>query len=182
MDKYDHMMVDIETLGNQSYALITNIAALRFNIDTGDIPDNGFFTRINWQSCIDAGLHIEAETMRWWIEQSEEARNKLLESEYSVDLPEALVNFRKFCDKTTQIWGNSARFDLGLLQNAYYKVGIPIPWDFRKERCLRTLVSFAPEVKDNWNFVGVKHDPIDDCKNQIGYCCDIWKHLNKRVT
>jgi len=48
-------------------------------------------------------------------------------------------------------------------KNAYNKAGIPIPWDFRKERCVRTLVSFNPSVKDNFK----KADKIAQKKNSL---------------
>lgn len=56
-----------------------------------------------------------------------------------------------------------------------------IPWDFRKERDVRTLVSFPPEIKENFPSVGVHHNGIDDCKFQIGYCVEIWRKLNQKI-
>ena len=64
------------------------------------------------------------------------------------------------------------------LENAYSKVGNQIPWKFWNERDVRTLVSFAPNVKSEFVFKGVAHNAIDDCKFQIGYCCKIWNKLN----
>jgi hypothetical protein len=96
----------------------------------------------------------------------------------SLPIIEALKEFSDFCNKEYQIWGNSARFDCGILQNAYNKAGFSIPWDFRKERCVRTLVSFAPEIKDNYKPIGTAHNAVDDCKFQIGYCSEIWRSLN----
>jgi hypothetical protein len=54
---------------------------------------------------------------------------------------------------------------------------MPIPWDFRKERCVRTLVSFAPEVKEAEPNTGVAHDALADCIFQINYCSKIFNKL-----
>ena len=87
--------------------------------------------------------------------------------------------FIKWFDYSSlQVWGNSARFDLGILENAYSKFNVNIPWNHWNERDVRTLVAFAPEIKKNMVFEGVKHNPIDDCKHQIKYCCEIFKKLN----
>lgn len=176
-NKYKHLMVDIETMGNESFSSIVSIGAVEFDIETGDTGKE-FLININLQSCLDLGLIVNGSTIMWWMEQNEQAREGLTQS-YSVSIKEALEQFTQFCTKEYQVWGNSARFDLGILQNAYNKAGIPIPWDFRKERCVRTLVSFKPEIKENFFFKGIKHNPIDDCYFQIGYCSEIWKALNK---
>jgi exodeoxyribonuclease VIII len=76
------------------------------------------------------------------------------------------------------VWGNSARFDLGLLHNAYQKCNMPYPWDFRKERCVRTLLALKPQAKTVTQNVGVAHNPVDDCLFQIKYCTEVWKSLN----
>lgn len=64
------------------------------------------------------------------------------------------------------MWGNSARFDCGILQNAYNKADIPLPWDFRKERCYRTFVEMFGQI-DKTKYIGFAHNPLDDCRNQI---------------
>lgn len=80
-----------------------------------------------------------------------------------------------------KIWGNSVRFDVGILETAYRADGresLTLPWKFRNEMDVRTLVAFAPAIKDHYPFTGVEHNPIDDCKYQIGYCSAIWNKLN----
>lgn len=174
-NKYKHIMLDIETMGNSSYSSIVSIGAVKFDINTGDTGDE-FYINIDLQSCIDLGLGISASTVMWWMEQSDEAR-KGLTSGNVVSITEALKMFAEFCDEDCEIWGNSARFDCGILGNAYNKAGIPIPWNFRNERCVRTLTSFAPDIKRNYPDNGVKHNALSDCYFQIGYCSTIWNSL-----
>lgn len=81
--------------------------------------------------------------------------------------------------KNTKYGGNSARFDLGLLENAYDKAMLSIPWKFYQERCVRTLVSFNPEIKNNLEFTGTAHNALADCYHQIKYCNLTWISLNK---
>lgn len=172
-EKFQHIMLDIETMDSESYSAIISIGAVRFNIETGELGEE-FYCNVSLQSCLDLGMTVSEKTIMWWLMQSEEARMSLVNRE-TFPLNIALEKFTEFCDKNSEIWGNSPRFDCGILQNGYQKVGIPIPWNFRLERCLRTLVSFDPEIKNNFPKIGTTHNALDDCKYQIGYCVETWK-------
>lgn len=173
---FKHLMLDIETMGNESFSSIVSIGALEFDIETGDTGKE-FYCTIDLQSCIDAGLIMNASTVMWWMQQSEDARKSLV-SESAISIQNSLSLFSDFCTKDYEIWGNSPRFDCGILQNAYNKIGLEIPWDFRKERCVRTLVSLRPSVKENYEWYGVGHHALSDCYNQVSYCHKTWISLN----
>lgn len=185
MDRnFGHIMVDIETMGNKSHSAIVSIGAVEFDLNTGQ-TGRTFYTNISLQSCLDAGLRINGDTLMWWMKQDDEARKSLTSGEQAV-LAKALYDFSVFIascgGKDCQVWGNSARFDLGILSDAYDAVSLPLPWDFYKERCVRTLVSFAPEIKKSTAFDGVAHDALADCYHQIKYCTQTWKVLNEIKT
>ncbi len=113
------------------------------------------------------------------MKQNDQARADLTGT-IGISLKDALLSFNLFCDSKYQIWGNSARFDCGILQNAYNIVGIPIPWKYGSERCLRTLVAFNPKVKATTLNIGTAHNAIDDCKFQIKYCHETWISLKNK--
>lgn len=170
-----HVMIDIETMGNQSYSAIVSIGAVEFDIETKK-TGREFYRNVSLQSCLDMGLIINPDTLMWWLKQNEEARLEIANNK-GIHINQALQDFTQFINKSQQLWGNSARFDLGIIQNAYDKAKLPISWDFRKERCLRTLVSFNPGLRYNHKYEGTAHHAIADCYNQIGYCCEIWASL-----
>lgn len=176
--QFNHIMLDIETMGNKSRSSIISVGALEFDIETGE-TGREFYVNVCLQSCIDIGLTVEASTIMWWLSQSEQARTDLTNREV-VPIVEALWKFSGFCNVNQQVWGNSARFDCGILQDAYNAAGIPIPWDFRKERCVRTLVSFNPEIKKNYPPSGTAHNALSDCYTQVGYCSKIWSYLKNK--
>jgi hypothetical protein len=177
--KFEHLMLDIETMGSESYSAIVSIAAVEFDIETGETGQT-FKQNIFLDSCLKAGLNVDGNTIMWWMSQSDEARNSLVGIGIS-NLESALKSFSEFFHWDYCVWGNSARFDCGILQNAYNKVGKKIPWDFRKERCVRTLVSFNPELKASIERDGVAHDALDDCLYQIKYCTAIWNSLKRTI-
>jgi len=180
LKKLGHLMLDLETMGNKSNSVICSIGAIEFDIETGD-TGREFYTRVDIQSCLDIGLTVDGSTIEWWLNQNEKARTAISGGKF-MDIIQALCEFSKFIEiiggKQLQIWGNAARFDLGILEDAYCAIKINIPWDFRLERDVRTLVSFAPKVKEHYPSLGTEHNPIDDCKFQIGYCSAIWQKLN----
>jgi hypothetical protein len=178
MEAYNHLMLDIETMGNDSFSSIISIGAIEFDIDTGKTGES-FYTNVNLQSCLDLGLTVNASTIMWWMMQNEQARKDIADDK-SMSIHEALIEFSKFCNKDYEVWGNSARFDCGILQNAYQKMSLPIPWDFRKERCVRTLVSFNPDIKKNFKMEGTSHNALSDCIFQVGYCSAIWNSIKPK--
>jgi len=172
-----HVMLDIETMGTGHNSVIVSIGAVFFNIETGEKGDT-FYRKINFQDCLDHGLQITASTVEWWMHQNESTRDKI-SKEKGVTLAAALSSLGIFLqsDNKVHVWGNSARFDIGIVQNAYNKLNVPIPWDFRLELDVRTLVFLRPGIKSQHVWYGNAHDPITDCNNQIDYCCKIYKSI-----
>lgn len=184
----DNVMCDIETIGNESNSALLSISAVQFDLNTGEIGDK-FHVDIDVQSCFDVGLKASGSTIYWWLQQSKEARDLIVNADDKYNLHEALIKFNHWLKDLNhkvditeyKLWGNSARFDLGIIRDAIIATNTHKYldwWSFWNERDTRTLVSFAPDIKKNWIRVGVDHNGIDDCLNQIGYCCEIWKTLN----
>lgn len=186
MKNLGHLMLDLETMGNKSNSAIVSIGAVEFDIETGELGRE-FYCVISLQSCLNKGLIINASTLYWWLLQNENARKEICagNSKIATTLERALENFSSFINKiggnNVQIWGNGARFDIGILEDAYVSCGyLEMPWNFRNERDVRTLVSFAPNIKEQFQFQGIEHHPIHDCKHQIKYCHAIWSVLRHK--
>jgi hypothetical protein len=177
--KLNHLMLDLETMGNSSNSAILSIGAVEFDLESGEIGRE-FYQKINLQSCLNAGLIVNGSTVMWWLQQSEVARKEVCKvGDNLYNSLSKLTTFMRCLESDFQLWGNGARFDIGILEDAYFACKIEIlPWNFRSERDVRTLVSFAPEIKEGYPFTGTEHNPIDDCKHQIGYCSAIWRKLN----
>lgn len=69
-------MLDIETMGNESFSSIVSIGALEFDIETGKTGKE-FYVNVDLQSCMDLGLIVNASTIMWWLNQNEQARKDL---------------------------------------------------------------------------------------------------------
>jgi len=172
---FNDIMIDIETMGNGSNSAIVSIGAVKFDMTSGETGDT-FYQKVDLQSCIDIGLTVKASTIMWWLDQNEEARKELTKGEH-VSITYALNLFSDYCNTKNLIWGNSPRFDLGIMHDAYRAIKKEIPWNFRNERDVRTLVGFEPDIKQNYVYKGYAHNALDDCYNQIEYCNLTYKKI-----
>lgn len=154
-------MVDIETLGTEPGAVILSIGAVKF--DQYSLGEE-FYLEIDKQSCDDAGLVIEADTLDWWLDQEDDAQEVLAEGGVGLDL--ALHKFAKFYDGCETVWANAPTFDCRHLKAAYEACGMELPWSFRDERCFRTLKALPNAITEPEDWDGTAHDALDDARWQ----------------
>lgn len=169
------VMIDLETMGTRNDAAIVSIGAVFFDMHRGTIGEP-FCRPVNLATSVARGGTMDPGTVMWWVGQSQEARDAMRFSAYHVDL--ALAEFRLWL--TTQCrredvrpWGNSARFDLGILSSAFDRSGIETPWEWWNERCYRTLRNQYPTIELDERG-GTHHKADDDAIFQA-------KHLIKIV-
>jgi len=155
-----NVMVDLETLGKNSNAVIISLGAVIFNESriTGS-----FYRKIDAQSCVDAGLKMDVSTIMWWMEQSDAARAEFKNTKSS--LTETLLDFSEWFPKEACLWGNGATFDNVILGNAYDSLRFERPWQFWSDRCYRTVKALYPQVSAD-PFAGVAHNALDDARHQ----------------
>ncbi|MDW4633502.1 3'-5' exoribonuclease, partial [Escherichia coli] len=83
--------------------------------------------------------------------QSDSAR-AVFNDPSAVDLHEALQEFSLFVrsrsNDDVQVWGNGASFDNAILAAVYRKHAQNIPWRFRNDRDVRTIVELAKSLKN----------------------------------
>lgn len=176
-DNQVHCMLDLETLGTGSDSAIVSIGAVLFSIKEGII--DRIQTPINFDSVIKNGFSVTGNTIKWWLEQSEEARKELTKEE-GVDIHLALGTFTNFLKgyEDVLVWGNGATFDNVILKNAYTKLGYKIPWSYRGDMCYRTIRQMYPQV--SYKRVGVYHKAVDDAETQALHLIEILKYINSK--
>lgn len=174
--KPTRICVDLETLGTRPGSIIISIGATKF--DENGPYGEPFYMRIDMQSCVDAGLLIDVDTVKWWMKQSDEARAEFQKE--SVELGYALTKFAVWCDNeeakerdncncaNIELWGNGANFDNSLLKAAYDKIGMEAPWEFWNDRCYRTLKAMYPHIKMPKR-TGTHHNALDDAISQVNH-------------
>lgn len=168
-------MLDLETLGNAPGCVIVAIGAVRFN--KKEITDQ-FYTRVDPDSCVKAGLKLDTDTVLWWLKQKDEARLEITKP--GDPLLHALDKFSHFAqwgNEDIELWGNGAAFDNAILAAAYRALGRPAPWKFSNDRCYRTMKNLLPQVTIARGS-GTQHNALDDARAQAEHLIRIENVIN----
>ncbi|EIX2881732.1 3'-5' exoribonuclease [Salmonella enterica] len=180
---WTHLMVDLETMGENQDAPIVAIAAVLFDPQTGEIGAI-FYAVISLVDAMKSGAVPDGETIERWLQQSGEARSALLVDQRL--LVDALLQLREFInehsdEKLIQVWGNGATFDNVILRRSYERLGIPCPWRFYNDRDIRTIVELGKAIgydaRNDIAFEGERHNALDDARHQAKYVSAIWQKL-----
>ena len=144
--------IDIETLSLRKNAYILSIGAVRFDRD--EIKET-FYVSLSEDDQLHR--HLDINTIQWWLQQSQEAMQKLRHTVYT---PQALRKLAEFIssNSSVNIWANSPSFDCDILSDAYEQFEIRRPWNYYQERDVRTAKQLVGEPE----FVGIKHYALDD--------------------
>lgn len=178
-----HVMLDLETMGNNPQAPIMSIGAVA-NIFDGEgkwVELSEFSVAVSLESAVQAGAKIDPDTVLWWLQQSDSARSALIQSaDKTVDLYVALEyldNWLGVYDKPL-IWGNGVDFDNMIVTQSAELVGLPPLWSYRQNRCFRTLKNmFGTSVPEPARFVESCHIATEDARHQAKWLGEILYHL-----
>lgn len=175
------VMIDIETLGKRTDACIIQVAAVAFNIQTGERSHtfNGLIRN--------SGGKLDVDTVAWWMQQAHAPvlGAKLQDDSQAGDerqVLEALCSFFRLCGEVDQVWAHGGTgFDFPILQSAFERCGLAVPWHYRAPRDTRSLYDVAPGgmprlPKDETR----EHDAQYDCEYQIAQVCAAWAALRAR--
>lgn len=169
---FQHFSIDIETLSARADAAILTVGVTPFNMD-GEVGES-FLARVDWQSNLDTGRHIDPETLRWWMRQSDAAREEIVKpgEHLTVVLSKTVDFLRTHGDERGySVWGNGSSFDVTILEDAFKKEEpFVIPWAYNAPRDLRTLVAAAEALADfdkkSAPFEGTAHRADHDSRHQ----------------
>ena len=157
------IMLDLETMGTCPNAAIIAIGAVKFDQD--GVHDR-FYRTVSLASSVECGLKIDADTVMWWLSQSEAARDRLQID--PVELGEALFELTLWYGEpdTCPVWGNGVAADNVWIRSAFNALGIAPPWSFWNDRCYRTIKNMPANVGVEFERIGVFHNAVDDAESQ----------------
>lgn len=187
----NNIMLDLETMGSGPRAAIVSIGAVFFDLQTGELGAE-FEVAVDLRESVKHG-EMSAETVLWWLEQSDEARKKVTEGTKDgrrLFLVHALNSFTEFVvsNRTgdVSVWGNGAGFDNVILSSAYEAVGLEKPWKHWNDCDVRTMVMMGRTLlnidpKTDMPFVGERHTPLADAKHQAKYVSEIYQMFSRQT-
>lgn len=168
------VMIDAETLGKRPGCSVLSIGAAVFDPRapfTGAVQEiserNQFYAKILRESCTDIGLNEDEGTVKWWDDQSEEARNEAFGGTTHIrDAVQALYDWLwKLAPGGTEplinVWSHGEDFDQPIITHIFELLEFTRPWPYNGGRDTRTVLD-AADVP----YKGVKHMALQDALDQ----------------
>lgn len=171
----NNVMIDIETLGKKRGCPVLSIAAVQFDLQTGNVGET-FYERMSYDAALTYDQPDPA-TLQWWEKQSAEARDAAFNGKRPP--VSVAVELRAFLNNAGGgrciPWGNGSVFDITLLEGWFDRVDPQIdargddiyPWKFWDIADLRTLVRLSGIDVSAIPFTGEKHNALADALHQV---------------
>lgn len=160
-----HIMIDFETLGTVADAVIMSIGAVKFDLDSDRIDDDGFYASISIDSNLAMKRRIQEDTLIWWMGQPADAQAVFHEPKQTLE--SGLIELTDWMGHSDyHIWANGADFDTPMLAHAFVQHGMEVPWKFWNSRCFRTYKKLPQARQVNFVPDGTKHNALTDALNQ----------------
>lgn len=176
------LMLDIETLSTQPEAAVISIGYVAFNQEDGIVDSGGHAIKSqDWHG------HIDPNTVRWWMQQSEAAKQYSFSG--TTGALDAAAAFAQFFakHKPVEIWARDPEFDCVVVRQWWERVQKKMfigncPLNYKLSRSCRTMDAEAERVGLNVNLITpfhhyVAHNPIDDASSQARVVIAVRKHL-----
>ena len=181
-------MLDIETLGKDSDAVVASIGAVVFDPSDLSTGISKQWNIADLQNQVDMGRKMDVSTITWWMGQSKDAIDKTFDNKNSIATYDALEEFFKFCviedgnqweNKDVYIWGNGNMFDNAIMRSLYktYRLNYPVP--FRNDFDLRTIKWLFKDKLPTVANVGTGHNAVDDAMWQAKFLNACLEKLDK---
>jgi len=170
-----HYMLDLETIGNSSQAVITSLAIV-------NIEDPKEFINIEGISIDDQlaqGSKINGDTLRWWSTQDLSLFKSQLTNE--VSLAATVQHTAQFLNNYQTIWAKGASFDFPILK--YMLGSLPQhPMNhWGKYRDFRTMYQMYPDPALKPVREGSAHNALSDALFQSEHLMNIIKAYNLQL-
>lgn len=182
--EYKDFMLDLESLGTRPGDAVISVGGVLFDRETKSIGP-GFRANLDIEQVLSSGFGVTGGTLKFWFEQSDEARQQAVENPQNVaavlmGMAEFLTQGEGGVNQSMRVWGNGAAFDNVLLREMYQRLGMQEPWEFWNDRCFRTLKNEHPRRKElEPDFKGEKHNAYADAVHQAKWATNLYH--NERV-
>lgn len=179
-----NIILDLETLGVNTDAIVTQVSAGEFSLETGEIT-NVFNEVLDFDSVDE--LRADIGTLRFWLRNEHNAemfKNLIKRDNDGISEKEMWRKFSQWLsgivasneDKDVKIWGNGIGFDVEKVKYNVKKHHQPWPLNYANERDVRTLVDLATMItnQDDYSFKkSIKnanpHDALADIEWEAAY-------------
>lgn len=181
------LVIDLETLGIKDDAVILQVAMVSFDNETFEVQ-RGWNWFLNMHDQANNDRHIEVDTLAWWMQQSDEAREVI----QMATRPEShsLEDFKQDFWETWKAELTFADVDCVWAQGTKDQTWMEsllgsTPWNYWQYKDIRTVETIAAkqgfmvkELKEKLRAKRCAHNALDDCMIQI----EMLKAMDKWLT
>lgn len=171
------VMIDLETWGVGTNALVVSIGAIEFNLSAKGgkaLLGEKYQANIDPVEAQECGFKIDASTIDWWMQQEKAAQESVRVKR--IDIFEAFDGLGDFV-RDKLVWSNGGNFDIRILREGYKLLHIPCPWHYRDERDMRTFMDIMKRDGIDVTIDGprLKHDALADAEYQARLMLAHWE-------
>lgn len=160
-----NVMKDLETWGTRPGSALRSIGAVTFDV-YGNGYTSEFYSNISEESCLEAGLVKDPDTVTWWLGQGDAAQKVLLKDQRPLREVGEAFNDWWSQNRGLWVWSQGSNFDVVLWEAAMRAVGLPVPWKFWDTRDTRTAYEMGKLNTRAIKRKGIHHFALDDAKHQ----------------
>lgn len=183
-------VVDLETLGKGPRAAIGEIGVVIVDVEQLVAVDE-FYCRVD----IGQPRERDDSTLAWWEQQridSPLAWKEMFATPNRLFIADALNALKSFLSRhfpralAVELMGNGPEFDNVILDNAYQQWGVELPWSFRGNQSLRTVVLMGRLLLDidpkfQIEFDGIRHHALHDARHEAAYLISILRSFKQAI-
>lgn len=181
-----YVMIDLETLGLVPASQIIQLGAVAVQ-DLNDEEKDWDTFLVSMPQTFQRGYTTNPDTIAWWEKQSEAAKEGLkinLVPTINIGLSAFsgwLTRLKWSTSESNTIWARSPQFDCSILATAFRIEEREVPWTFRQERCVRTIMyecgHFGEDLTENEDLVAHRAD--HDALRQMSAVVEIKRRMEK---
>jgi len=165
-------MIDIETMDTRPSAVMVQIGAVLFDVDTGyisaplllDVDDTALL-----------GGTTSRATVGWWARQG-----GFQHTGAPMPVGTALRVLASFCAGVAEVWAKGPAFDFPILDFYAERTEVPLSWKFYQVRDVRTIVSIAESMGFKVPHDKVSHRADEDAALQARNVINAYRHIWER--
>lgn len=165
--QFPDVMLDLESTGvDQANNAIIQIAAVKFNLRTGEISHD-FFDRCLLPA---PKRYWEEDCRNWWSKRPAVIQQIYGRMEDPKGVLEALC---EWAGPGCTMWGKPTHFDHSFLDSYFKQFGMQIPFFYRAANDMNSFIRgrYFPHVPPTWEkdlpFEGEAHNALHDVLHQI---------------
>jgi exodeoxyribonuclease VIII len=170
------MMLDLETLGVDSNAVILSVGIVLFDPYSNYLSE-GLMLYPDIDSQIDKGRVVDEGTLQWWESQANEAFEDAFRTNGRSSIEEVAYALRKLYTECDRVWSNGAAFDIPCIASLMFDFGYPPPWNFWELRDTRTVYEMAG-LSLRSGTKKVSHVAVEDAIAQAKLVQEAYQQLN----